>query len=512
MRRPRRFGCALRDGSRVPVPSRRLRHELIVSSLLQVGDQIIRINGLSVEDATHQEVLQLAQTHHQLTLTVKSVGLIPVKDKSEDPLTWKVVENGGCVEDQPLTTVGSDIDRIRIEIPENCQLGCGICKGPDWRPGIFIQYTKPNSLARKCGLQPGDQILQCNRISFLQIDFSYAVSVLKNTRVLDLVLKKGSGIDLFPGESSGYSSSSSIADEAVNQPTSKTKRLSIVAEESDDRYHRKTCHCKHPRNGTLKSSGSIDSVFDCVPDGDGSRYRERSKSIEILTDANFKKTVTFKNHENVTRTLLNIKPRDSCHHCLVGNQTVIKIESNDVGRDIPAAPSMSVEKKIGESLISVEVHRSNEKCSSEKSAIEKSPSSSSFSSGSSLSSAISREIQRRNERKLKGAPAVRQERPELKPPNRQNRHQHDLLIAELKKKQGIEEKTSNVSTQTDADKATSTNVSTLLDYATRPACAHGRLRLSRFESFTRFGQRIFPKSCFAPRLVFMQKSRFIVSN
>lgn len=48
-----------------------------------------------------------------------------------------------------------------------------ICKGPDWRPGIFIQYTKPNSLARRCGLQPGDQILQCNRISFLQIDFSY---------------------------------------------------------------------------------------------------------------------------------------------------------------------------------------------------------------------------------------------------------------------------------------------------------------------------------------------------
>lgn len=50
---------------------------------------------------------------------------------------------------------------------------CRICKGPDWRPGIFIQYTKPNSLARRCGLQPGDQILQCNRISFLQIDFTY---------------------------------------------------------------------------------------------------------------------------------------------------------------------------------------------------------------------------------------------------------------------------------------------------------------------------------------------------
>ena len=47
-----------------------------------------------------------------------------------------------------------------------------ICKGPEWKPGIFVQFTKENGLAREAGLQPGDQILQCNGVSFLNIPFS----------------------------------------------------------------------------------------------------------------------------------------------------------------------------------------------------------------------------------------------------------------------------------------------------------------------------------------------------
>lgn len=39
-------------------------------------------------------------------------------------------------------------------------------KGPEWKPGIFVQYTKENSLARGAGLKPGDQIIQCNNVVF----------------------------------------------------------------------------------------------------------------------------------------------------------------------------------------------------------------------------------------------------------------------------------------------------------------------------------------------------------
>ena len=50
--------------------------------------------------------------------------------------------------------------------------GFRICKGPEWKPGIFVQFTKKNGLAREAGLQPGDQILQCNGVPFLNIPFS----------------------------------------------------------------------------------------------------------------------------------------------------------------------------------------------------------------------------------------------------------------------------------------------------------------------------------------------------
>lgn len=81
----------------------------------------------------------------------------------------------------------------------------------------------------------------------------------------------------------------------------------------------------------------------------------------------------------------------------MGSQTIIKIENNDV-QEVKSSSIMSGKEEIVENgRISVEVHRSDEKCTPEKVPIEKSPSSSSFSSGCSLSSAISQEIQRRNE-------------------------------------------------------------------------------------------------------------------
>jgi C-terminal processing protease CtpA/Prc len=39
---------------------------------LQVGDQIIRVNGFTVDDAVHKEVLQLISNHTHLTLKVRS--------------------------------------------------------------------------------------------------------------------------------------------------------------------------------------------------------------------------------------------------------------------------------------------------------------------------------------------------------------------------------------------------------------------------------------------------------
>lgn len=56
---------------------------------------------------------------------------------------------------------------------------------------------------------------------------------------MDLVIRKGAGSDLFPGESSGYNSSASSVTGDQSPSWEDTKRLSVVKEEAaelEDRY------------------------------------------------------------------------------------------------------------------------------------------------------------------------------------------------------------------------------------------------------------------------------------
>lgn len=116
-----------------------------------------------------------------------------------------------------------------------------ICKGPEWKPGIFVQFTKENGVARNAGLRPGDQILSCNGHDFTNIAFSVAVSIMKESHTLDLLIRVSEGIDLFPNESSGYNSSASSAtgDQSPCWGSENSKRLSIVREESNSSGERK---------------------------------------------------------------------------------------------------------------------------------------------------------------------------------------------------------------------------------------------------------------------------------
>lgn len=104
-----------------------------------------------------------------------------------------------------------------------------------------MQFTKENGIARESGLRPGDQILSCNGIDFSDIAFSEAVVSMKNSPVLELFVRTCVGLDLFPGESSGYNSSaSSITGDQSPCWGEAAKRLSIVREEStssSDRLH-----------------------------------------------------------------------------------------------------------------------------------------------------------------------------------------------------------------------------------------------------------------------------------
>lgn len=121
-----------------------------------------------------------------------------------------------------------------LNVAPRTKLGLGICKGPDWKPGIFVQFTKDRSVAREAGLRPGDQILSVNSIDFSDVLFSEAVAVMKSSNKLEMVVRMGEACELFPGESSGYNSSASsvTGDQSPCWAGAKSKRLSAVCEEA----------------------------------------------------------------------------------------------------------------------------------------------------------------------------------------------------------------------------------------------------------------------------------------
>ncbi|XP_017064094.1 cell wall protein AWA1 isoform X1 [Drosophila eugracilis] len=207
---------------------------------LRIGDQILRINGFRLDDAVHKEFIQLVAGQDRVTLKVRGVGMLPVRDQAEERLSWSVVKlpsvSGTPSESSfkgERRSASRDISVV-LHVAPRTKLGLGICKGPEWKPGIFVQFTKERSVAREAGLRPGDQILSVNSIDFSDVLFSEAVAVMKSSSKLDMVVRTAAGCDLFPGESSGYNSSASsvTGDQSPCWADAKSKRLTAVREES----------------------------------------------------------------------------------------------------------------------------------------------------------------------------------------------------------------------------------------------------------------------------------------
>ncbi|XP_070557349.1 harmonin-like isoform X2 [Ptychodera flava] len=162
---------------------------------LKVGDQVVRVNGFNISQATHDEVLALIHSKRSVTLKVKTVGMVPEKNKKNDPLTWKYVESSApsMLEDvikEAESGAEDDIRKLYVNLIGGMTLGCSIASTPG-KPDIFIQYVKPHSLAEQIGIKPGDQILEVNGVSFVGITHAEAVVVLKSSKQLTITLKKG---------------------------------------------------------------------------------------------------------------------------------------------------------------------------------------------------------------------------------------------------------------------------------------------------------------------------------
>ncbi|KAF6199796.1 hypothetical protein GE061_006094 [Apolygus lucorum] len=342
---------------------------------LMVGDQILRVNSFPVEDATHKEVLQLIQGQPIVTLKVKAVGMIPVKENPEDELSWQIVEPAPamiaprlpdlCKGDICDVTTPTDV-RMVLKVPPRAKLGCGICKGPEWKPGVYVQFTKENSIARLAGLRPGDQILQCNNFTFTpETPFTEAVAVMRCSGVLELVVRKGAGMELFPGESSGYNSSASSV--AGDTPT----RMTALPEETNEILNGCTNGNHASTNGNHASTNGIHTSNE-MPEPPIQRIPNRTEYTNGCTVI----------HVGGVDELDNNNKKQIAEICMVSQQLETKTTT-----------------------VFVEVHHSEDdnvshtQSDASTDRLTNSSSVSSFtSSASSLSSAISQELERRSKR------------------------------------------------------------------------------------------------------------------
>ncbi|XP_076274051.1 uncharacterized protein LOC143204978 isoform X1 [Rhynchophorus ferrugineus] len=408
---------------------------------LRVGDQIIRINGFTIDDAIHKEVLQLISNHTHLTLKVRGVGMIPVKDKKTDALSWQIVtDSSSPIRESPQLGDKLGDVRINIMVAPKSKLGCGICKGPEWRPGIFIQFTKEGGIAREAGLRPGDQILYCNNIDFSDIPFNEAVNLMKSSRQLNLIVRKLAGSELFPGESSGYNSSASSVTGDQSPSWSDSKRLSIVKEENLDLEERLN-HLDRYKN--LMNIQKWDSWEE----------EPEEKPLFKPTIINLSENGSTIHNNGSEEALVEEYARYSPNS---NSSQLMKISSG--GSTCPPAPP-GIKEDFYEALqkpLMADIQRHEEKLKQDKKHVPlaKSSSTSSFSSvtskssyagsmassvtNSSLSSAITQEIQRRSQKKVMEAqkPSIDeqlQKKKILKNVNNDKQHQHSKLMDEFKK-------------------------------------------------------------------------------
>ncbi|XP_040265392.1 harmonin isoform X3 [Bufo bufo] len=175
---------------------------------LQIGDEVVRINGYSIGSCTHEEVVSLIRTKKIVSIKVRHVGMIPVKSSAEEPLKWQYADQfvsetkDGRSSVAGLASIGGDIKekKVFISLVGTTGMGCSISSGPSQKPGIFVSNVKAGSLSAEVGLEVGDQIVEVNGVDFSSIDHKEAVRVLKSSRTLTLSILTGAGREFFMTE------------------------------------------------------------------------------------------------------------------------------------------------------------------------------------------------------------------------------------------------------------------------------------------------------------------------
>uniref|UniRef100_A0A7N5ZZD3 Harmonin n=1 Tax=Anabas testudineus TaxID=64144 RepID=A0A7N5ZZD3_ANATE len=176
---------------------------------LQVGDEIVRINGYSISSCIHEEVISLIKTKKIVSLKVRLCSLflfLILCSSSDEPLKWQFVDQFVSESGEKRSSVaglasigGKEIKekKVFLSLVGTKGMGISISSGPTQKPGIYISNVKPGSLSAEVGLEVGDQIVEVNGVDFTNVDHKEAVKVLKSSRSLTITVLTGAGSELF---------------------------------------------------------------------------------------------------------------------------------------------------------------------------------------------------------------------------------------------------------------------------------------------------------------------------
>ncbi|NXM81222.1 WHRN protein, partial [Oenanthe oenanthe] len=175
---------------------------------LRVGDQILGVNGKSLDRVTHAEAVKVLKGCKKLNLAVHSVGRIPGGYVTNHIYSWvdpqgrSVSPPSGLPQHQhsSLRRDGhrrshlqllqeGDEKKVNLVLNEGKSLGLMIRGGAEYSLGIYITGVDKGSEAESTGLKVGDQILEVNGRSFLSIPHDEAVKLLKSSRHLMMTVK-----------------------------------------------------------------------------------------------------------------------------------------------------------------------------------------------------------------------------------------------------------------------------------------------------------------------------------
>ncbi|KAK3784244.1 hypothetical protein RRG08_031629 [Elysia crispata] len=221
---------------------------------LKIGDQIARVNGFTISEAVHEDVLRLIRSHDDIILKVIYIGMIPVQEKVNGTVIWKYVDDlstsGEIIENysnERAGVKGSRDIKIFIDSSGHASIGCTIIseRGPAERcHGIFVEKVRPGSLADEVGMQPGDQILEVNNTSFRGITWEEAKLALKSSRQLQFTIRKNSlPVSLIDGYEDRSAEPEGLPaeiapDKAPNSlPPSTVSEPSVAAGDKRSTYH-----------------------------------------------------------------------------------------------------------------------------------------------------------------------------------------------------------------------------------------------------------------------------------